>query len=660
MSRWCRWNDVSWLKNASSARELLQSIRQLADLSLEVPSLADFCSRGLALIMSELSAQWASLLTLTPSVDVVAESGRKPFRLPEASHLRDVLDRDAALFLPPTEAGGWATILVPLIQQPGQTQEPLLLAICGRSLTEGQLEDSLSLAQAFTYALSVVKDREQSRITQSMTEELLRISLKLSEYTDTESLLNQLAREATQLMKADRASIFVWDPKRHELDASPALGVDSGKLKLPDDKGIVGEVIQTGQSILVDDVTIDKRFDRSVDLKTGYRTRNILCVPLRNQSGKIIGAFELINKLEGAFTLADDMLLQRLGTYASYALERAQQFESLNKNVRRLTRQMSGQAQLIGQSPAIESLRATIERLATTDLPVLVLGESGTGKEVVSQSLHYQGGRAEKPFVAVNCAALSETLLESELFGHEKGAFTDAHEARAGKFEQADGGTLFLDEIGDMSLSGQAKLLRVLEQKVVTRVGGSKSIPVDVRVIAATNADLVHAVTDKRFRQDLYYRLSVVTISLPALRDRPEDVILLAEHFLQIFCTQARKAPLKLTASARKKMQAHHWPGNIRELRNLMERVAFLTPSPEVTEDDLAFMLSPETTSSAAANLEIGLMPATEEFQRDFIRKAIKRVQGNMSEAARLIGLHRSNLYRKMRQLEMHEAGGEE
>ena len=305
------------------------------------------------------------------------------------------------------------------------------------------------------------------------------------------------------------------------------------------------------------------------------------------------------------------------------------------------------------------ALRATVNRLAGTDLPVLILGESGTGKEVVAQSLHFHGSRASMPFIAVNCAALAESLLESELFGHEKGAFTDAREMRAGKFELAEGGTLFLDEIGDMSLSGQAKLLRVLEQKVITRIGGSQNIPINVRIIAATNTNLVDAVRQRKFREDLYYRLSVVTQLIPPLRDRPDDIIPLAEYFLKQFCA-AHGALRSNSRRKRRRLQAHAWPGNVRELRNLMERVVFLGTGDKVEADDLAFILNPGREAAMEPSADMSLDIATRCFQQDFIRRSIKRVQGNMSEAARLLGVHRSNLYRKMRQLEMTEVGGDE
>ena len=243
-------------------------------------------------------------------------------------------------------------------------------------------------------------------------------------------------------------------------------------------------------------------------------------MPLRGRDGELFGAFEVINKRDGDFSDDDEAGAVELAAHAGVALENTQERESLLESRRQITDEAAAGVQLVGQSPAIEALRSTIRRVAATELAVLLLGENGTGKEVVSQSIHYQSPRRNHPFVAVNCAALTETLLENELFGHEKGAFTDARETRPGKFELASGGTLFLDEIGDLSLAGQAKLLRVLEEKIVVHVGGSKNIHTDVRVIAATNQDLAELVRQKKFREDLYFRLNVVTLVLPPLRER--------------------------------------------------------------------------------------------------------------------------------------------
>jgi Nif-specific regulatory protein len=313
---------------------------------------------------------------------------------------------------------------------------------------------------------------------------------------------------------------------------------------------------------------------------------------------------------------------------------------------------------MIGACAAIEKLKSTIERVANTDLAILITGENGTGKEVVAQMIHYFSDRRDEVLVAVNCAAISPNLLESELFGHEKGAFTDAHQAREGKFELANNGTLFLDEIGDMSLDGQSKLLRVLEERKVVRVGGSTPIPTNARVIAATNQNLAGLISEKKFRQDLYFRLNVVPIELPPLRERDDDILLLAQHFLDQFCAKARREVPSLSAAAKKRLLTHHWPGNIRELRNMMERLAYLTDGQKIDAGDLDFVNSPANTDSAIP-MDLALTEATRQFQIDYIRRHIDRVRGNMTDAAAKMGLHRSNLYRKMKQLGMGESDDE-
>jgi DNA-binding NtrC family response regulator len=345
--------------------------------------------------------------------------------------------------------------------------------------------------------------------------------------------------------------------------------------------------------------------------------------------------------------------LLELAAHAAVALEGTQHFEEIVSKHQQLVEQAAEGVRMVGNSPAIEAVRSTARRIADTDLAILILGENGTGKEVVARSIHYLSRRRDQPFIAVNCAALAETLLESELFGHEKGAFTDARETRQGKFELASGGTLLLDEIGDMSLSGQAKLLRVLEDKTVVRVGGSTPIHTEVRILAATNQDLATMVREKRFREDLFFRLNVVSLELPALRDRGDDVLLLAEHFLRDFCTAMGRKPPKFSPAARKRMLAHRWPGNVRELRNLTERIAYLTTGEVVEVEDLAFVDSGAAEAAEQTLMEGALSEATRSFQRQYIQRTIDASRGNMSHAARRLGLHRSNLYRKMRQLGM-------
>ncbi|QDU88659.1 Nitrogen fixation protein VnfA [Pirellulimonas nuda] len=488
---------------------------------------------------------------------------------------------------------------------------------------------------------------------------LVEINRAWAAATGTRPLLEAIAEAACELFDADRASIFLWDEANRTLVGQPAIGFAAAELRLPDDKGVVGAVLQSGKPMRTGPDS-SAAVDRSLDQKTGYQTQTLLCVPMDAADGRRLGVFELLNKRGGAFTDEDEAGLTGLAANAAIALANTQQFEALLARHDQLVDQAASGARLLGGCSAIESIRGTIERVADTDLAILILGENGTGKEVAAQALHYRSRRRGGPFVAVNCAAITETLLESELFGHEKGAFTDARETRPGKFEAASGGTLLLDEIGDMSLGGQAKLLRVLEEKVVVRVGGSAPIATDVRLLAATNQNLAQLVREKRFREDLFYRLNVVSIELPPLRSRGDDVLVLAEHFLRGFCqSMGRKAP-KLSADAKSRLASHRWPGNVRELRNLMERVAYLHQGPRVEASDLAFVLAPGKPTSDLMDSDLPLSSATREFQRGYIRHTIEGCRGNVTDAAERLGVHRSNLYRKMTQLGMAADGDSE
>jgi len=510
----------------------------------------------------------------------------------------------------------------------------------------------------------IVRAIEQARTLQAQALDLrllLETTRKLAACRDTTQLLEAIASAATEMLDAERASIFVWDRQAREVVARPALGVEGGELRLPDRYGIVGEVLHRGEPAIVNDVTEHPRFKPDVDQKTGFSTRSVLAVPLIDPTDRKLGVFEVLNKRSGGFSTRDRWLLERLAEQVAVVLQNTQERERLARVASDYAAHQAAAARIVGQSRAIRELRATIARLAQTELPVLIQGESGTGKEVVARAIHLQSRRRDGPFIAVNCAALAETLLESELFGHEKGAFTDAREARPGKFELAQGGTLFLDEIGDMSPAGQAKLLRVLEEKSVYRVGGTKLIAVDVRVIAATNRDLARRVEEGRFREDLFFRLSVVTIQLPPLRQRRDDVLPLVEYFLERFCHDAGRARLELTDAARRRLLEHDWPGNVRELRNLVERLAFLAPGPRIDADEIERILATTALRKEAPGIGVPtgltLSEATAEFQRRYIREAIERAGGNVAEAGRLLGIHRANLYRKMKQLGMNRDG---
>ena len=529
-----------------------------------------------------------------------------------------------------------------------------ILAMQIREQETDVLTDVDGLAALLGKALDTVRIQQRAQQRIHRLEAILQIAAQWNQTLEMENLLTQMAETSTQLLNAERASIFLWDKPNKTLVGRPALGVENGELRITETTGIVGQVVQTGESRRVDLETDQDQIDRQVDQELDFETRTLLCVPLRTKNGELFGAFEIINKNSGNFSSDDEEALTELAAHAAIALANTQQVEQLISSRQQLADLAADQVKLIGESQAMEDLRTTVQRVANTNLAILILGENGTGKEVISQAVHYLSDRRHEPFVAVNCAAWTETLLESELFGHEKGAFTDAHEARAGKFELASGGTLFLDEIGDLSLGGQAKLLRVLEEKIVVRVGGSAPIHTDTRVVAATNQELALMVREKRFREDLYFRLNVVALELPPLRNRGGDIQLLAEHFLGEFCMKARRPVPKFTPEAKKRLREHNWPGNVRELRNLMERLAYLTQGDKIDAGDLAFILAPEKESPDMVPLDLTLTTGTNQFQSEYIKKHIESSGGNISDAARRLGLHRSNLYRKMRQLDMN------
>ncbi len=598
-------------------------------------------TREVLLALKSWGLERAALLRPEPpnwlTVATIPEALQAPLEL-----AADALDSEAV-----EQRDGWLAAPLPLA---GPAQSLVLVA--QGSPTTVQFH---ALADSVATVLGLIEQVQGLAKRSDQMARLLSATKSWRAASDLRSLLEQMAESACQLFDSDRASIFLWDKPKRTLVGRPALGVEGGELRIPDDAGVVGAVLHSGHPQRVSPSN-EEAIDRATDKKTGYQTDTLLCVPLIDRTegqGQLLGVFELLNKRHGVFTDQDERGLADLADYAAVALAATQQFEDLLERHEQMVDQAASGAQLLGQCSAIGALRDTIDRVADTDLAILILGENGCGKEVVAQSLHYGSRRRNEPFVAVNCAAIAESLLESELFGHEKGAFTDAQESRAGKFELAAGGTILLDEIGDMSLSGQAKLLRVLEEKTVVRVGGSVPIETNVRVLAATNQDLAALVREKRFREDLYFRLNVVSIDLPPLRRRGDDVVLLAEHFLSGFCQSMGRRTPKFTAAARKRMLAHRWPGNVRELRNLMERVAYLSTGTKVEADDLAFTLSPGGESDDLLDCGLPLTDATRMFQERFIQATIKHTGGNVSHAAKQLGVHRSNLYRKMKQLGM-------
>jgi DNA-binding NtrC family response regulator len=341
-------------------------------------------------------------------------------------------------------------------------------------------------------------------------------------------------------------------------------------------------------------------------------------------------------------------------------IKRAVETQQKDKEIDSLRRRLDqkfGLDQIIGQSKQMKDVFAKIQRTAPVDSTVLILGESGTGKELVAQALHHNSNRKKGPFVAVNCAAVPATLVESELFGHVRGAFTGATDRRMGRFEQADGGTLFIDEIGDFELGLQAKLLRVLETLTLTPVGGHEDRKVDVRVIAATSRDIRKMLEEGTFREDLYYRLNVVTILLPPLRQRTDDIPILVEHFLREISVQKHTAPRRISPEVMRRFEAYRWPGNVRELRNTLERMMVLAEGEVLTENDLPEEIM-AASNSLAAPKEMTANLTMDELEKLAITKALEQCAGNRTHAAERLGISVRTLQRKLRHYEHLEGSG--
>jgi two-component system nitrogen regulation response regulator NtrX len=374
---------------------------------------------------------------------------------------------------------------------------------------------------------------------------------------------------------------------------------------------------------------------------------------------------QLVIMMSGHGTIETAVKATKLGAYdfiekplslekVLISIENALKVSRLVEENRTLKASMAKEYEMVGTSPAIQNLKEQITIAAPTSGWVLITGENGTGKELVARAIHHYSKRNDKPFVEVNCAAIPEELIESELFGHEKGAFTGATTQRKGKFDQANEGTLFLDEIGDMSLKTQAKILRILQERKFERVGGNRTIEVDVRVIAATNKDLEKQIREGLFRQDLYYRLNVLPFHVPPLRERREDIPLMAKHFLAFFCSKESRETKTLEQDALEAMAAYNWPGNVRELKNIVERLVIMTPHRSISLADLPQGIQQAEPRSHEGKAYIpdsgvSLKQAREDFEKEFILQKLQENDGNISRTAEAIDMERSNLHRKIK-----------
>jgi Nif-specific regulatory protein len=479
-------------------------------------------------------------------------------------------------------------------------------------------------------------------------------SLINSNYKNLHGLLSQIMESATRLSEAEASSLFLIDKEKNELYFEVALGSKGKEVKkytVKIGEGIAGWVAQNNKSLIINDLENDKRHLSKIGKEINYTSKTMIAAPMRVKE-ECIGVLEVINKKEEAGFSQDDMeWLEIFANQAGLAIVNAKSMEEANSEIKQLQDQIKtdhGYHTIVTKSPAILEKLEIIDRVAKTDSSVLLLGESGVGKELFAEQIHLRSGRAGASFIRVNCAALPEGLLESELFGHVKGAFTNAIANRQGRFEMADGGTIFLDEIGDLPLSLQAKILRVIQERKFERVGSNHTVTVNVRIIAATNKDLEEQVQNGQFRSDLFYRLNVLPVYIPPLRQRPEDILELAQFFLKFFMRETKKQFDGFSQEALEAMLSYSWPGNVRELQNCIERACVIGKNRLIGRSDL--FLKPENDSSDEVT-ERNLKNAVNLFKSNFIRRVLEENSWNQTEAARALAIQRTYLSRLIKEL---------
>ncbi len=478
-----------------------------------------------------------------------------------------------------------------------------------------------------------------------------------SNFTDIKSLLTHILESSTRLTGGESSSLLLVDEETDLLYFEIALGTkgdEVSKLTVKMGEGIAGWVAQNNQSLIVNDVEKDTRFYSGIDKGVGYKTTSILAVPLRLRD-KCVGVIEVINKENGRkFTEEDLEWLEIFSNQASLAYQNAQSYKKVKDELFRLQDRVdtnSGFHKLIHTSPEIEELLKVTEKISQSSSPVLITGESGVGKELFAEQIHLKSGRADEVFIRLNCAAIPEELLESELFGHVKGAFTDAGKDRPGRFSLADGGSIFLDEIGEISLNVQAKLLRILQNQQFEPLGSSETVTVDVRIIAATNKNLENLVEKGLFREDLYYRLNVLPISIPPLRERREDIPVLAEYFLKKYSMKNRKEIQGFTPDCFDMLLNYSWPGNVRELENVIERAVIISDSSLIKSKSL--LLSRGSESAYSKYNGKSLKDAVNLFKKNYIKGILDDCENNQTEASKLLGIQRTYLSRLLKELDI-------
>ena len=459
---------------------------------------------------------------------------------------------------------------------------------------------------------------------------------------DLDELLSRVIDAVVRAMDAERCTIYLVDRTSGELFSKAARLPEIQEIRLKLGQGVAGLVAKTGQLFNLPHTSDDPRIYREIDKLTGFTTRTMVCGPIKDRRGEIVGVIQVLNKKTGTFDKSDEDLLTGLAKQIATVFEST----SLYAQLRAPAPVAYHYNRIVGDSAPMRKIYSKVQKAAATDATVLLTGETGTGKGLIARAVHFNGARRDKPFVAVDCAAIPETLVENELFGHERGAFTGADRRMPGKFEIADGGTVFLDEIGDLPIALQGKLLRVIQDKEFERIGGTETKKVDVRIITATHRNLADAVEKGQFREDLYYRIRVVALEMPPLRARgPEDLQRLVRHFLEEFSRRHRKEVREIAADAMARLLQHTWPGNIRELENCIEGAVVMCEGSVLKADDLA--LAPRGGGAKGADLSA---LSWNDMEKRYIESVLAATNGNRAEAARRMGIGRNTLLRKLKE----------
>jgi Nif-specific regulatory protein len=502
--------------------------------------------------------------------------------------------------------------------------------------------------------------------TPDVSQVLLPLGGLVGREVDLDAFLQTLVDRIAVTMQADRGTLWLLDPARDELFSRAAHLPEVSQIRVKRGQGVAGSVAQHGEPINMPDARGESRFFADIDRMTGYRTTTNLAVPLRDSGGTLYGVVQVLNRRGGErFTDDDVERLQAIANQVSHAL----QSTSLYQELQRAKEQPHAPVgyffnRIIGESEPLKVIYRLIQKAAPTDATVLLRGESGCGKELFARAVHVNGPRRDKPFVKVDCAALPATLIENELFGHEKGAFTGADHRVPGKFEAAESGTVFIDEIGELPLPVQGKLLRVLQDREFERVGGVQTLKMDVRIVTATNRDLARMVAEGKFREDLYYRIKVVELVLPPLRERGgEDIERLARHFIASAARRHRLPQPRLSATALERLKRYRWPGNVRELENCIESAVVLSEG-EILEEHLplpkvvdAASAPPSTETREAAEGGLGDVLPLAEVEKRHILRVLELVKGNRTAAAKALRIGRNTLGRKLKDYGLSDEG---